>query len=557
MPQPPRTSASHPLRIDWVPAAAGRLGMTFCPGKRQADAATGAWERDLGADLAAIHTWGARALVTLNEASELAALAVGGGALEREAGRLGLDWLHLPIPDAGVPDAGFEASWGRAGVWLRDQLRRGRDLVVHCKGGLGRTGMVAARLLVELGEAPEAAIARVRAARPGAIETRAQEEHVRAARASPEPEYPDRVAGCLLAGAVGDALGAGIEFDSLAAIRARFGPRGVTGYVPAYGRRGALTDDTQMTLFTVEGLIRAWARGREKGVCHPPAVVWHAYHRWLVTQGDAAERVGRLHFARGHSPWPDGWLVSEPRLHSARAPGNTCLSALRSGKMGTPLGAHPAAAEPLKVNDSKGCGGVMRAAPAGLVRWPLPAAFGLGADVAAITHGHPSGYLAAGVLAATVAALVEGATVGDALELARRELAGRQGNAETAAALDAAVALAARGTPAPEQLEALGGGWVAEEALAIAVCCALAGERLGSPREALLLAVNHSGDSDSTGAITGNLLGALWGRGGAPDDLLGGLELRDVVEALAEDLVREVLGVVPPGEEWGERYPGW
>ncbi|HEV8631035.1 MAG TPA: ADP-ribosylglycohydrolase family protein [Thermoanaerobaculia bacterium] len=579
----PRTSLTHPLRIDSVPAARGRIGLTFCPGKCQLHAATGAWERDLGLDLDAIADWGAAALVTLVEDGELRELQVPRDALAEGAARRHVAWLHLPIADAGVPDAAFERRWERAGMWLRELLRRGRGVVVHCKGGLGRTGMIAARLLVELGEAPEEAIARVRRARPNAIETREQEEHVRRCHAVAVPEYPARVRGCLLGGAMGDALGAGVELDSLAEIRRRFGPRGAVGYVGAYGRPVAITDDTQMTLFTAEGLIRAAVRGRVGGgrglgVVDAVGMVWHAYDRWLLTQGEALEPLAARWRARGAAQtgaaptgaaqaqgewaWPDGWLVAEPRLHDARGPGNTCLAALRGGRMGT-------REEP--INDSKGCGGVMRAAPAGLLRRPAGEAFALGADLAAITHGHPSGYLAAGCLAAMVARLVDGASLGEAVATARRELAGQEGAAEVEGRLDAAVAAARRAAeedaPSPEAIESLGAGWVGEEALAIAVYCALVGERWGEQagedgaasavRPALLLAVNHSGDSDSTGAITGNLLGARFGVEALPAGLLEELELRDVIERMADDLVREVLGLAAGDAGWSERYPGW
>ena len=166
----------------------------------------------------------------------------------------------------------------------------------------------------------------------------------------------DRIAGCLLGGAIGDALGAGIEFDSITEIRRAHGPTGVTDYVEAYGRRGAITDDTQMTLFTVEGIIRASVRARAKGICNPANVVRHAYLRWYHTQG---HRWPDDEFAGG----PDGWLITVEDLHHGRAPGNTCLSAMAQGGTGEPD-------EP--INTSKGCGGVMRAAPAGFVNWDAP-----------------------------------------------------------------------------------------------------------------------------------------------------------------------------------------
>ena len=102
------------------------------------------------------------------------------------------------------------------------------------------------------------------------------------------PDLRSRLRGCLLAGAAGDALGAAVEFWTLDEIRARLGPDGVTGYLPAYGRDGGvITDDTQMTLFTAEGIIRATVRYAHRGIAHGPSVLQRAYVRWLATQGEA------------------------------------------------------------------------------------------------------------------------------------------------------------------------------------------------------------------------------------------------------------------------------
>ena len=103
----------------------------------------------------------------------------------------------------------------------------------------------------------------------------------------------NRIRGCLLGGAIGDALGAPVEFMSAAQIRRRFGPDGIGDYAEAYGRRGAITDDTQMTLFTAEGLLRAFVRDTLKGLASFPSVVSHAYLRWLRTQGVTAPDVRR------------------------------------------------------------------------------------------------------------------------------------------------------------------------------------------------------------------------------------------------------------------------
>ena len=354
----------------------------------------------------------------------------------------------------------------------------------------------------------------------------------------------DRTRGCLLGGAIGDALGAPIEFESLADIRRR-DPAGVTGYLPAYGRRGAITDDTQMTLFTAEGVIRAVVRFAHRGIAHGPSVIERAYGRWLVTQ-DGEHAPDALRTDRS------GWLVGVDELHHRRAPGATCLAALRAGTQGSIE--HP-------INGSKGCGGVMRVAPIGLTAIADP--FRMGADAAALTHGHPSGYLAAGVLASTVHQLFRGASLDGALDHATDELVGYEGHGETLAALHAARDLASAGRPSPEQLEALGGGWVAEEALAIGVCCALVATDV---RDGLVLAVNHAGDSDSTGSIAGNLLGVAGGESSLPADLLADLELRDVITTVADDLADACWGAGVGGEyeeiddrvaEVLRRYPGF
>ncbi|MHB8764223.1 MAG: ADP-ribosylglycohydrolase family protein [Deferrisomatales bacterium] len=333
----------------------------------------------------------------------------------------------------------------------------------------------------------------------------------------------NRFLGCLLGGAAGDALGAPVEFLKLAEIRARFGAGGIRDYAPAYGRLGAITDDTQLTLFTAEGLIRAHVRGRFRGSTTYPGVTAHAYLRWLRTQGEEP--------GRGAGFWDreQGWLVGHRELHHRRAPGHTCLAALRA------LAHLGQRAE----NDSKGCGGVMRVAPAGLMAWHWrehsgpKEAFDLGAHLAAVTHGHPTGQLSAGAFAVLVLALVDGAALPEALATAKACLALLPGHEETLAALTRAEALAGAAVPTDQAIRTLGQGWVAEEALAVSVYCALVAK---SFEEGVILAVNHDGDSDSTGAMTGNLLGAQFGVRAIPERWLRELELRALIEELAADL---------------------
>lgn len=350
---------------------------------------------------------------------------------------------------------------------------------------------------------------------------------------------PEHFSGCMLGGAVGDALGAPVEFLDIHQIRQKYGPTGVVDYDFAYGRRGAITDDTQMTLFTAEGVLRAITRESHKGICHPPSVIHQAYMRWLRTQGE------RSHSQSSRAE-PDGWLIGIEALHSRRAPGNTCLSALGGDQMGAID--HP-------LNNSKGCGGVMRVAPVGLVAEDGQQAFRLGCDTAAITHGHPSGYYSAGSLAAIICYLREGQEFFEAVENTLQLLVrpGNKGHEECAAHIRSAVALwSDKDTgPSPDVIEQLGGGWVGEEALAISLYCALhAGDDFA---RGVLLAVNHSGDSDSTGAITGNLLGLILGVDAIPSNWLRDLELREQIETVGRDLHTRF----DESDWWCRRYPGW
>ncbi|MEH6585196.1 MAG: cyclin-dependent kinase inhibitor 3 family protein [Halioglobus sp.] len=174
-----KTSQDYPLEIDAVaaPGSPGRIGMTFCPGKKQRGAMTGDWNRDLTLDLEAIRAWGATVIVNLIQDHEMTDLGV-----QDTAKHLPVDvaYIRLPIPDFGVPDAGWHEQWQTEGPALLARLRAGESIVLHCKGGLGRTGMIAARMLVELGCTPQASITAVRQARSGTIETREQEAYVEA-----------------------------------------------------------------------------------------------------------------------------------------------------------------------------------------------------------------------------------------------------------------------------------------------------------------------------------------------------------------------------------------
>lgn len=174
-----RTSATDPLRIAEIEPAgvAGRLGITFCPGK-QGDSVHGRpWHRNLEVDLDAIEAWGACVVVSLIEHHEFESLNVSNLGARIQV--RGIEWLHLPIVDLQPPGEQFEANWPAAAMRICEVISKGERVLVHCRGGLGRAGTVAACILVELGAAPLEAIRLVRRARPHAIETSSQERYVR------------------------------------------------------------------------------------------------------------------------------------------------------------------------------------------------------------------------------------------------------------------------------------------------------------------------------------------------------------------------------------------
>jgi ADP-ribosylglycohydrolase len=379
--------------------------------------------------------------------------------------------------------------------------------------------------------------------------TKVRDTVTRLDRPKPTPERRRRWRGCLVGGAVGDALGAPVEFMSLDEIRATLGEGGVHGFQEAFGRYGAVTDDTQLTMFTAEGLLRAYACSATTGQADVPAIVGHAYLRWLHTQREHAAIAPDL----------DGWLLRERALFASRVPGASVVDALRQRGA---YGERPR-------NTSKGCGGAMRVAPVGLWCARLHEgmshdriakhALELGAEIAALTHGHPTGQLAAGYVAALIALLALDVPLRPALDRAAALLAKRAGHAETMAALEHARKLAAAGDARPEQVARLGEGWTAEEAVAIAVYCALAAPDFDA---GVRLAVNHDGDSDSTGAIAGNILGALHGIESIPTRFTNSLEMVDVLAVLADDLATFPawpIGQFQPSTDatawWLERYP--
>jgi ADP-ribosylglycohydrolase len=339
--------------------------------------------------------------------------------------------------------------------------------------------------------------------------------------------------GCLVGGAIGDGLGWPVEFLRLNEIIHRYGPDGIQDLQISSSGKVEITDDTQMTLFTAEGILRAETRGILKGICHIPSVVFFAYQRWLLTQG--YPRVKDYEWIY------NGWLLELKELHARRAPGNSCLSALLSKKQGTMN-------EP--INNSKGCGGVMRVAPAGLF-YRKESAFNMAAEFAALTHGHPSGYLSAGALAYLIASIIEGQDIETAVRSMLTELECHDNSEECTQDLKKAVHLSTSNLSDAEAITKLGEGWVGEETLAISVYCVL--KYQDDFKKALVTAVNHDGDSDSTGAVTGNILGAYLGLSSIPKIWIDNIELKEVLMQVADDLLIDY----DEDNVNSDRYPGY
>jgi ADP-ribosylglycohydrolase len=335
--------------------------------------------------------------------------------------------------------------------------------------------------------------------------------------------------GCLLAGAAGDALGYSVEFMKDKQIFRQYGKNGITEYDLAKGV-AQISDDTQMTLFTATGLLVGTTRGMMRGIMGTyPGYIAYSYGDWLRTQNEKFPLSKEYHYS---------WLVNVPEMFARRAPGIACMSAIQQGADGT-------IEKP--INNSKGCGGIMRVAPIGLYfadsKITQSEVDMIGAQTAALTHGHELGYIPAAALVHIISLLSsnENITVLQAVEdsiCAMKKLFPKAKHmGEFVSITEKAVKLSQSDLPDTTAIRQLGEGWVAEETFAIAVYCAL--KYPHDLDKALIASVNHSGDSDSTGAVTGNILGAYLGMEGIPQKYLDKLELKDVITEIAEDLYND------------------
>ena len=339
----------------------------------------------------------------------------------------------------------------------------------------------------------------------------------------------DTFKGCLFGGAIGDALGYAVEFSNIEQIREQYGMGGIRA-LQLFGGKALISDDTQMTLFTANGILSGMTREKLGGEPRPMERYLHnAYMDWHRTQRLAP---------RSETGAVASWIYHDKRLHSVRAPGGTCLRSLASGVMGTME--HP-------INTSKGCGGVMRVSPIALYFDPAHYRARdidlLAARTAALTHGHPLGFISAAALVHIINAVVYGDFSGDnalydivddCIRAMGEEFGDYEKTAKLQALLTTAIELSRQSGSDTAAIASIGEGWIAEEAVAIAVYCAL--KYRDDFLSALIASVNHSGDSDSTGSITGNILGAYLGYNRIPSSLLDDLELFDLIREIVEDL---------------------
>lgn len=498
----------------------------------------------------------------------------------------GTTYTRFPIPDCGVPKSIDDVY--RLISRIKELSKRDDGYVyIHCWGGVGRTGtIVACYLAAETFEATMKRLRRLFTNMPKSQyrvipDTKGQEVFIRKfvecheeRNQQRKERVKDAIRGSLMAGAAGDALGYPVEFMSRNSILSKYGPGGITQFEIAPSGKALVSDDTQMTLFTANGMLMGITRGCMRGIGgEPENYVDGAYIDWYYTQ------TGYKKPLLGDTDFHYTWLRDLPELAHRRAPGTTCMSACDS------LLHHER-----PKNNSKGCGGIMRVAPMGL----LDASFQImngrglyatkrlaeaGAKIARTTHLHPLGYLPAALMTLLISRIVPLTPedvkssicqiVQDGLDI-MTEMEGDEhfGEKEYLRKLTRnAVELAKSDIPDADAIRRLGEGWTGEEAWAISLYCAI--RHIDNMQDAIIAAVNHDGDSDSTGSITGNIMGAIYGYEAIKKERLlcpngrefeNTIELANIILALADDLytgciISEYAPIdTPEKDQWYARY---
>ncbi len=308
----------------------------------------------------------------------------------------------------------------------------------------------------------------------------------------------DKFKGCLVGLAIGDALGAPVKFLSQEGIKEEFGQTGILDFEP-WGNLhpGSFTANTELALMTAEGCLRAYQVLLHKGKSNPAALI---YERYLE------------------------WMKEVEKAKTLRHPDYQTLRALKSERMGT---------IEFPISESKGCGALARVIPAGL-SFPPDMAFREGAEYAAITHGHPSGYLPAGFIAEVVAHILIGEGIISAVKSSLEKLKEYEAHNDTLSRVNEALKMSLDQHETQGKIESIGEGWEAAEVLAASIYFSI---RFSTDfKGGTLAAVNNSSDSSTLGALTGALLGVYLGIDSIPKHWVQKIEKSRFILEIAEDM---------------------
>ncbi|MBO5002000.1 MAG: ADP-ribosylglycohydrolase family protein, partial [Prevotella sp.] len=496
-------------------------------------------------------------------------------------------YTRFPITDCGAPKS--IESVQRLLLRIEELKKMDGYVYVHCWGGVGRTGTIIACYLAQNWDEPDLnktleVLRRNFTKMPKSAyretpETKEQIDFIerfintgKSYKKDKAKRVADSIRGCLMAGAAGDALGYEVEFVRRRAILSRFGEQGITTFALDGNGKALISDDTQMTLFTANGMLMGLTRGYMRGIGgRPEKYVDGAYLDWYYTQTGRKKEIliNDFHYT---------WLRDLPEMAHRRAPGNTCLQACESMFRGKPV-----------LNNSKGCGGIMRVAPMALLDagyasrsencYSIEELAEAGGEIAECTHKHPLGFLPASLLTVLLYKVVPmtpeqvceeiDGIVADTVNILDHIYKGKYeyDKRYLKELTNKAVLLAHSNLSDADAIRLLGEGWVAEEAWVIALFCAI--RHIDSVEDAIIASVNHDGDSDSTGSICGNIMGAIYGYEHIKNrnifcpkgkQLEETLELSDIILALADDLstgciISEYDPIdTPEKQQWYERY---